>query len=56
MIQQNPHPTIDENAAATFQQQGFYQAPQLIPDDLLDEAVAHMDKVIACEYETGVTP
>ncbi|MEM7127512.1 MAG: phytanoyl-CoA dioxygenase family protein [Chloroflexota bacterium] len=49
-------PAMNKDAAAIFQEQGFYQAPQLIPDDLLDEAELHMDKVIACEYETGVAP
>ncbi|MEM7532923.1 MAG: phytanoyl-CoA dioxygenase family protein [Chloroflexota bacterium] len=49
-------PAIDQNATKAFQEQGFYQAPQLIPDDLLNEAVTHMDQVIACEYETGVAP
>ncbi|MEM7028942.1 MAG: phytanoyl-CoA dioxygenase family protein [Chloroflexota bacterium] len=49
-------PLIDQNAETIFQDQGFYQAPQLIPDELLDEAAVHMDKVIACEYETGIAP
>ena len=45
-------PDIDQNAAAVFQSQGYFQAPQLIPDDLLNNSVAHMDQVIAGQYET----
>ena len=45
-------PKIDPNAAEAFREQGFYQAPKLIPDDLLDAAVSHMDDVIAGRYES----
>ena len=48
-------PPIDQNTAAVFQDQGFYQASQLILGDLLDGAVGHMNKVMAGDYEIGPT-
>ena len=49
-------PLIDCNATAEFERQGYYQAPQLVPDDLLDKAVEHMDAVIAGNYGADLDP
>lgn len=45
-------PEIHRDAASVFQDQGFDQAPQLIPEDHIDASVVHMDSVIAGHYET----
>src|SRR4029079_11699315 len=39
-----------------YERDGFVVAPQLVGPDLVDEAVARMDAVIAGAYETGVAP
>ena len=46
-------PEIDQISSSVFQDQGFYQAPELIPSDLIDESVEHMDRVINGNYETN---
>ena len=45
-------PVKDKIASLIFQDQGFYLVPQLIPPDLIDVSVEHMDRVINGDYET----
>ncbi|HEY8668773.1 MAG TPA: phytanoyl-CoA dioxygenase family protein [Tepidisphaeraceae bacterium] len=37
-----------------FERDGFFFSPPLLPAELVDRAVRHINKVMACKYETGV--
>jgi ectoine hydroxylase-related dioxygenase (phytanoyl-CoA dioxygenase family) len=41
---------------ARYNEQGFAIVPKVVRSDGLDDAVEHMDAVIAGDYETGVAP
>jgi hypothetical protein len=41
---------------AKFETDGFYLAGAMLPADLVQRAVAAMDDVMECKYETGVPP
>jgi hypothetical protein len=43
-------------AAARYQRDGFCIGPTILPSDLIQLTVAHMDAVMRREYETGVSP
>ncbi len=45
-----------ETAAAQFEADGLFIAPRIIPPELVERASAHMDAVMACQYETGTPP
>lgn len=43
--------------AAQYAEDGFFILPEpIVPSELVERAVTHMDAVMACEYETGVPP
>jgi ectoine hydroxylase-related dioxygenase (phytanoyl-CoA dioxygenase family) len=41
---------------SSYEEQGFYLAPKVISDDLIERASARIDAVVDGEYETGVAP
>jgi hypothetical protein len=41
---------------ADYAENGFCRLPRLVPEEILDRAVEHMDLVIAGSYETGRPP
>ncbi|WP_416483235.1 phytanoyl-CoA dioxygenase family protein [Streptomyces sp. CL12] len=47
---------VVRGAAESYRTNGFYVAPALIPADVLDEACAGVDEVLAGRYETGLDP
>jgi ectoine hydroxylase-related dioxygenase (phytanoyl-CoA dioxygenase family) len=46
----------DTSLLAPYDRDGFVIAPPLVEAELVEEAIQHMDAVIAAEYETGVAP
>ncbi|MCE9615582.1 MAG: phytanoyl-CoA dioxygenase family protein [Lentisphaerae bacterium] len=48
----NPH----AQARAQFERDGFCTVPAVIPQDLIERTVPHMDAVMLGHYETGVAP
>jgi phytanoyl-CoA hydroxylase len=42
--------------ATAFEAQGYYFTDPIIPPDLVNTTIDHMDAVIAGEYETGIAP
>ncbi len=47
---------MSEGARSEYADWGYTTSDPLVPADLLERAVEHMDAVIAGEYETGVPP
>ena len=47
---------VETSLRARFDRDGFVIAPPLVEAALVEEAIEHMDAVIAAEYETGVAP
>ncbi|HVF09298.1 MAG TPA: phytanoyl-CoA dioxygenase family protein [Abditibacteriaceae bacterium] len=45
-----------ENAAAQYERDGFCLVEPIIPHDLVQRVISHMDAVVAGEYETGTAP
>jgi len=48
--------TTTEDAAAQYARDGFCLVEPIIPHDLVQRVIPHMDAVIAGEYETGNAP
>ena len=47
---------MDSKARAEFERDGYFLAPEAVPQDLVERAIEHMDSVIGGAYETGVPP
>ena len=47
---------MDRSPKSSFERDGYYFAPEAVPQDVTARAVRHMDLVIAGEYETGASP